>query len=70
MKRAALLLIVLFTCIFSFAQLKPEAGSFGLGFRLNGILDIGFSKQDKTELNDVMIMDFSNPTIYGKPLYQ
>ena len=42
---------------FGFSQLKPEAGSIGLGFRINGIANTAFSNWGNTGLSGMTMSD-------------
>lgn len=58
MKRLFLLLTAtVLTFGFAQAQLKPEAGSMGLGFRLTGIANVSFSNWMNTDLSGQQLPD-------------
>lgn len=54
-----ILSVIAFMCVasFGFAQLKPEAGSVGFGFRINGIANTAFSNWGRTGLSGQTIGD-------------
>lgn len=54
-----ILSVVALMCVasFGFAQIKPEAGSVGFGFRLNGIANTAFSNWGRTGLSGMTMAD-------------
>jgi hypothetical protein len=57
MKKVALILLAVSCFTFGKAQLKPEAGSVGLGFRVTGLASVAFSNFQSTGLSGATLPD-------------